>query len=404
MITRVEPAILKPGEVVVGKLVGENLSGVTAVRALGLGISVEVLEAHDTEIRVRFIVAANTASGSRMLSLLPTSSRSRGSNAMLEIQAERVAAPVAKQSATVPTLQEAPVEASETPARPGIRGGQTNNGGAPTSAAAPASSGTADLAVRASDITMSPASPRPGDDVTFRVLLTNRGTRNADDVEVEFTVGGVRVREHFSVAAGSSQSFQVQWQAAGTGRLEPRVVIDPDRRLNLASRTNTTAAMPAFELFSAAGVAGRAPAAMRERGQMTLTANGCQGFRFSSGTEQGCNGGADFEVRLAPQGGALRIEADGVRNLGVIALDQAAQMARGSMATAETVQPGSVYLVETRRGTVLVRVLDIRGQNAVRAAAPTAMNRPRLSDVDEQPAVKPQSNITLVLEWRPLSQ
>jgi hypothetical protein len=182
------------------------------------------------------------------------------------------------------------------------------------------------------------------------------------------------------------------------------VVIDPDRRLNLASRTNTTAAMPAFELFSAAGAAGRAPAALRERGQMTLTANGCQGFRFSSGTEQGCNGGADFEVRLAPQGGALRIEADGVRNLGVVALDQAAQMARGSMATAETVQPGSVYLVETRRGSVLVRVLDIRGLNAVRAGAPTAMNRPRLSDVDEQPAVKPQSNITLVLEWRPLSQ
>ena len=253
---------------------------------------------------------------------------------------------------------------------------------------------------------MSPASPRPGDDVTFRVLLTNRGTRNADDVEVEFTVGGasVRVREHFSVAAGSSQSFQVQWQAAGTGRLEPRVVIDPDRRLNLVSRTNTSAAMPAFELFSAAGVAGRAPSAMRERGQMTLTANGCQGFRFSSGTEQGCNGGADFEVRLAAQGGALRIEADGVRNLGVVALEQAAQMARGSMGTAETVQPGSVYLVETRRGTVLVRVLDIRGLNAVRAAAPTAMNRPGLSDVDERPSAKPQSNITLVLEWRPLSQ
>ena len=409
VITRVEPASLKPGDVVVGKLVGENLSGVTAVRAAGLGISVEVLEARDTEIRVRFIVAANTASGSRMLSLLPSSSRSRGSDAMLEIQADRVATTGTKQAVAVPTLQEAPVESTETPetpTRPGIRRGLASNGGAPSSALAPATSGALDLAVRASDITMSPASPRPGDDVTFRVLLTNRGTKSADDVEVEFTVGGanVRVREHFSVAAGSSQSFQVQWQAAGTGRLEPRVVIDPDRRLNLASRTNTTAAMPAFELFSAAGAAGRAPAPMRERGQMTLTANGCQGFRFSSGTEQGCNGGADFEVRVAPQGGALRIEADGVRNLGVVALEQAAQMARGSMATAETVQPGSVYLVETRRGSVLVRVLDIRGQNAVRAAAPTAMNRPRLSDVDEQPAVKPQSNITLVLEWRPLSQ
>mgnify|MGYP001589839678 CR=1 FL=1 len=300
-------------------------------------------------------------------------------------------------------------ETSEAPARPGIRRGQAGSGGAPSAAIAPATSGALDLAVRASDITMSPASPRPGDDVTFRVLLTNRGTQNADDVEVEFTLsgalhGGVRVRERFSVAAGGSQSFQVQWQATGTGRLEPRVVIDPERRLNLASRTNTTAAMPAFELFSTAGLAGRAPAALRERGQLTLTANGCQGFRFSSGTEQGCNGGADFEVRLAPQGGALSIEADGLRNLGAITLEQAAQVARGSTATAETVQPGSVYLVETRRGAVLVRVLDIRGSGALRAAAPTALNRPRLSDVDDQPAVRPQNNITLVLEWRPLSQ
>ncbi len=414
MITRVEPASLKPGGVVVGKLYGENLSGVTSVRAAGLGISVEVLEARDTEIRVRFNVAANTASGSRMLTLLPAGSRARGANAMLEILADRVAAPAAKQTAALPTIQEAP-ETSEAPARPGIRGGLAGKAGAPSrsdnrgAAATPATSGTLDLAVRASDITMSPASPRPGDDVTFRVLLTNRGTQNADDVEVEFTLsgapqGGVRVRERFSVAAGGSQSFQVQWQAIGTGRIEPRVVIDPERRLNLASRTNAAAVMPAFDLFSTAGPAGRAPAAMRERGQLTLTANGCQGFRFSSGTEQGCNGGADFEVRLAPQGGALRIEADGVRNLGALTLEQAAQMARGSLATAETVQPGSVYLVETRRGAVLVRVLDIRGQNAVRTAAPPALNRPRPSDVDDRPAAKPQSNITLVLEWRPLSQ
>ncbi|MBI1738434.1 MAG: DUF11 domain-containing protein, partial [Acidobacteria bacterium] len=337
-------------------------------------------------------------------------------DAMLEIQAERVAAPArsddggaAKQPAAVPTLQEAQVETPETPETPARSG--LRRGGAGSAPAAAGSSATAalELVVRASDITMSPASPRPGDDVTFRVQLTNRGKQNADDVEVEFTLSGtnVRVRERFSVAAGGSQSFQVQWQAAGTGRLEPRVVIDPERRLNLASRANTTAAMPAFELFSAAGPAGRAPAAMRERGQLTLTVNGCQGFRFSSGSEQACNGGADFEVRLAPQGGALRIEADGVRNLGAIAFEQAAQVAPrglGTTATAETVLPGSVYLVETRRGAVLVRVLDIRGLNAVRAAAPTALNRPRLSDVEGSQATTPQNNITLVLEWRPLSQ
>jgi len=49
---------LKPGDVVIGKLLGENLQGVREVRPNGLGISVEVLESRETEIRVRFIVAA----------------------------------------------------------------------------------------------------------------------------------------------------------------------------------------------------------------------------------------------------------------------------------------------------------------------------------------------------------
>ncbi|MCL4523809.1 MAG: hypothetical protein M1451_07855, partial [Acidobacteria bacterium] len=307
----------------------------------------------------------------------------------------------------VPTLQEAPVEVPETLGASAPRGARHAEGNA-TAAAASSSLAAPDLMVRASDISMSPASPRPGDNVTFRVLLTNRGKQNADDVEVEFTLNGanVRVRERFSVSAGGSQSFQVEWQASGTGRIEPRVVIDPERRLNLANRTNMTAAMPAFELFSA-GAAGRVPTALRERGQLTLTSNGCQGFRFSSSGEQACNGGADFEVRVAPQGGALRIEADGVRNLGAVAFEQAALAARGSAATAETVLPGSVYLVETRRGAVLVRILDIRGLNSIRAAAPPALSRPGLGDVEGASrggASAPQNRITLVLEWQALSQ
>ena len=103
-------------------------------------------------------------------------------------------------------------------------------------------------------------------------------------------------------------------------------------------------------------------------------------------------------------GRLLRIEADGVRNLGAMAFDQASPVSRGLMGTSETVLPGAVYLVETRRGAVLVRVMDIRGLNSIRAAAPAAMNRPRLSDLDGPQAPAPQNNITLVLEWRALSQ
>ena len=68
-----------------------------------------------------------------------------------------------------------------------------------------------------------------------------------------------------------------------------------------------------------------------------------------------------------------------------------------------TVSPGSVYLVETRNGAVLVRVMDIRGLNAVRAASPAAFGRPRVSDTDGQ-APAPQNNVTLILEWRVLAQ
>jgi hypothetical protein len=396
VITRVEPASLKPGDVVEGKLIGENLSSVTGVRAIGQGISIEILEATDSEMRVRFTVALNTTAGSRMLTLLPGR---RTTGALLEVQTGRVAATSAAGSnATASTATQAnpkvTVDTGLTAANPGTT----------TSSA----SAAPDLAVRSSDFSMSPAMPRPGDDVTFRVLLTNRGTQDVRDVDVEFTLGGanVRVRDQFNVAAGSTQSFQVQWQASGSGRFAPQVVIDPDRRVSLVSRANTTAAMPAFELFSAASAGGRAPAAMKERGQLTLSANGCQGFRFGAGTEQACNGGADMEVRVAPQGGALRIEADGVRNLGAMPFDSASasQVARGITSTADTLTTGNVYLVETRSGAVLVRVMDIRGMNAVRRAAPAAMNRPGLGDVGSAQNTAPQNNVTVYLEWRSLSQ
>ncbi len=409
VITRVEPATLKPGQVVEGTLYGENLENVRGVRAFGLGISIEILEAHPTELKVRFNVATATASGSRMMSLLPGRLTSE---AMLNIQDDRVAAPAragattadapatSQAAATPPTDS---VASSETSTRRGTRLSDANAATATTASASPA-----DLIVRSSDISMSPASPRPGDNVTFRVQLRNRGGQNADDVEFEFTLSGanVRVRDHFSVAAGGSQSFQVEWQAMGSGRFEPRVVIDPNRRLNL-NRASTEAAMPAFEMLTAAGPAARGASTIRERGQLTLSANGCQGFRFSSGTEQSCNGGADFEVRLAPQGGALRIEADGVRNLGAMSLDSANvdQAKRGTLGSSETVLPGATYLIETRRGAVLVRVTDIRGLNSVRAAAPVAMDRPGLLDAEGARGGRPTTNpITLVLEWRALAQ
>jgi hypothetical protein len=389
VISTVEPAVLSPGQVVEGRLLGENLAGVRAVSARGLGVSVEVLEAQPDLVRVRFVVAASAAAGTRMLTV---NAGGQILNAAMQIEAARVPVPARAAIAGVAA------ENRTAGAQPDAANADSSGDGAPPVAP--------DLLVRASDISMSPANPRPGDMVSFRMTLSNRSAQKAENVDVEFTLSGtnVRTRESFNFDANAVQTFHVEWQAAGSGRFEPRVVIDPDRRLNLANRANTVAALPAFALVSASGGAPAAGMPVdRQRGQLSLAASGCQGFRFGSGTEAACSSGADIEVRVAPQGGALRIEADGVRNLGSMPLEMVGQVPSGAMSAGETVQTGSVYLVQTRRGNFLVRVMDVRGMSAVRATPQAALNRPRVADLERNaPAATP--SITLALEWRMANQ
>ena len=146
---------------------------------------------------------------------------------------------------------------------------------------------------------------------------------------------------------------------------------------------------------------------VRQKGEMRVTLNGCTGLRLGSGSEQSCGGSADLEV--SSKGGALLvIEADGVRNLGGMPLDQVADVSADGMAQSAPLQPGSTYLVKTRHGLALVRVAQARGIESLRNAPPAALRAPRVGSADRGGPVvaggSSEPTVTLVLEWKALQQ
>jgi FecR-like protein len=142
----------------------------------------------------------------------------------------------------------------------------------------------------------------------------------------------------------------------------------------------------------------------RQRGDLRLTVGGCTGFRLAFGTEQSCGGSADFEVSMRGQT-ALVIEAEGVRNLGGIPLDQAESEANDELSSSAPLVAGSTYLVRSRHGMAIVRVVHIRGIESVRNAPPAALRGPRMGGSDrEVQGDSGRSDLTLVLEWKLLQQ
>jgi len=129
---------------------------------------------------------------------------------------------------------------------------------------------------------------------------------------------------------------------------------------------------------------------------------GCTGFRLTSGAEQSCGGSADFEVSSRGDRSVLVIEAaDGVRNLGSIPLDQAESAPGGTLSSSEALVAGSTYLVRTRRGMAIVRVVQIRGIESVRNAPPAVLRGPRLGGSDrEVQGNSGRLDLTLLLEWK----
>jgi hypothetical protein len=390
----VQPGQLKPGDVVEGKLIGTNLGGVTAVQASGSGIKVEVLESLPTELHVRFTVDANLAAGSRLLTLQAAGNKA-GTTAI------DVGSGTGAKTSRSPQTPNPEPGVRPDPGRPAATDGSLDSPKAP------------DLLVGAQDFTMTPVHPQAGETVLFHLVVRNAGTAAVEDASVEFAIGGttVRQREKVSIAPGAAESFDFEWKAAGAGRLEPRVVIDPEGKLQQMSNSGKAAALQSFELAGQQGPRNDGVTTksgdhggMRQRGDLRLPVGGCSGFRLTSGSEQSCGGSADMEV--TSQGATVMIAAEGVRSLGAVPLDQADGTASDGLSSSASLVAGSTYLVRTRHGMAVVRVMQIRGIESVRNAPPAALRNPHMGGSDRT-AVQGNNgpaDLTLVLEWKILQQ
>src|SRR5229473_1442550 len=239
-----------------------------------------------------------------------------------------------------------------------------------------------------------PAKLKPGETVEAQLYGSNLGGVTAVQLSgsgikvelLESTPSELRVR--LTADTGLEPGSRLITIRAGASKTIASIDVSPDNNVSHGiGRTGKSAA---------------APAGPRQRGDLRLTVGGCTGFRLASGTEQSCGGSADLEV--SSRGGtALVLEAEGVRNLGGIPLDQAEGAASDELSSSAALVAGNTYLVRSRHGMAIVRVVQIRGIESVRNAPPAALRGPRLGGSDrEVQGNSGRPDLTLVLEWKVL--
>jgi len=239
-----------------------------------------------------------------------------------------------------------------------------------------------------------PAKLKPGETVEAKLYGSNLSGVTA----VQLSGSGIKVellesapselRVRLTADTGLEPGSRLITIRAGASKTIASIDVSPDNNVSHGiGRTGKSAA---------------APAGPRQRGDLRLTVGGCTGFRLASGAEQSCGGSADLEV--SSRGGtALVLEAEGVRNLGGIPLDQAEGAASDELSSSAALVAGNTYLVRSRHGMGIVRVVQIRGIESVRNAPPAALRGPRLGGSDrEVQGNSGRPDLTLVLEWKVL--
>jgi hypothetical protein len=91
--------------------------------------------------------------------------------------------------------------------------------------------------------------------------------------------------------------------------------------------------------------------------------------------------------------------------LGAVPVDRADSVATDGLSSSAALIAGNTYLVRTRRGLAVVRVMQIRGIESLRNAPPAVLRGPRMGGADR--TVQGNSgppDLTLVLEWKILQQ
>lgn len=212
----------------------------------------------------------------------------------------------------------------------------------------------------------------------------------------------------------SGSGIKVELLESTPSELRVRITADPglepgSRLVTIrAGASKTTASIDVGGSAShgngTTGKSAAASAGPRQHGDLRLTVGGCTSFRLTSGAEQSCGGSADLEV--SSRGGtALVIEAEGVRSLGAMPLDQTDVATSEGFSSSAALVAGGTYLVRSRHGMAIVRVVQIRGIESVRNAPPAALRGPRLGGADrEVQGGSGPPELTLVLEWRTLQQ
>lgn len=265
----------------------------------------------------------------------------------------------------------------------------------------------ADLMIRAEDVTMQPANPMPGQTVRFRIRVTNGGAKAVENAALEFSIAGtaVRQRESVSLKAGEAQTFEYEWVAEGRGKLEPRVVLDPEGLTADTNRANNRVTLPAFVLDAASATAAGVRKVPAQQWQFRVAAGGCISVRLDSGREGNCDGSGDLEIRVSSTGEAMYLESDGVRPLGTVTLDSVREEREvGGMGSAQLL-PNMTYVVKTLRGAAAVRVAQVRGLRGGKRLPPEPLRGPGSAGGAIERVGREEGPAVLVtLEWRWLAE
>lgn len=118
--------------------------------------------------------------------------------------------------------------------------------------------GGVSLAVAKPDITLNPATPKPGSDAVFSVRLHNTGTLDSASFNVRYSVkseGGTTVilSNVVQIAAGSAIDQNIPWRAAKGGAYSFIVEMDPEKVSGDSNIADNTAAID-FKVSETAGL------------------------------------------------------------------------------------------------------------------------------------------------------
>ena len=102
-----------------------------------------------------------------------------------------------------------------------------------------------DLSIASADITITPASFKSGDQVTFKATIRNTGVASASNVKARFFLAGIQIGEKNAgtINANSSKSTQLSYKLPSTliGNQTLKVIVDPANSITETSKANNQA-------------------------------------------------------------------------------------------------------------------------------------------------------------------